>query len=422
MTVPAGNLWEETAAEPFDAPPLEGDLRVDLAIVGAGYTGCAAALAAAEQGASVAVLEARHVGHGGSGRNVGLVNAGLWLPPDEVERSMGGAPGARLIEALGQGPETVFDLIERHQIRCEARRKGTLHCAHKPAAMRDLERRAAQWQARGAPVELLDAPAAQARVGSRAVHGALLDRRAGTIQPLGYLRGLARVAVSLGAQLYESTPVSGLRRDGGQWVLDTPQGTVRAARVLVATNAYHLPVPGMARAQTSLVHFFQAATEPLENAEFLKGEEGCWDTALVMSSFRRDAAGRLIIGAMGLPERDSGLHLRWLQKKLAALFPDLAGQRLTGLWHGRIAMTRDHVPKLVRPGPGLYAIFGYSGRGIAPGTVMGLALGRGILSGDMSKVPLQAVETYRETLTTLRSAYYEAGARALHLIPPARGG
>ncbi|MDA7428970.1 FAD-binding oxidoreductase [Primorskyibacter aestuariivivens] len=417
MVIPAGNLWEETAAEAFDAPPLEGDLRVDIAIVGAGYTGCAAALAAADKGASVAVLEAETVGFGGSGRNVGLVNAGLWLPPDEVEGALGAGPGARLIEALGQGPETVFDLIERYQIRCEARRNGTLHCAHKPSAMRDLERRASQWQARGAPVEVLDAAAAQARVGSRAVHGALLDHRAGTIQPLAYVRGLARAAVSLGAQIFENTPVSGSRREGGQWVLETPNGRVSAARVLVATNAYHLPIPGMARAQTSLVHFFQAATDPLENTDILQGEEGCWDTALVMSSFRRDAAGRLIIGAMGLPERDGGLHLRWLQKKMTALFPDLGRQSLTGVWHGRIAMTRDHVPKLVRSGPGLYAIFGYSGRGIAPGTVMGLALGRGILSGDLSNAPLQAIETYGESFPKLRSAYYEAGARLMHLLP-----
>lgn len=417
MGIPAGNLWEETAAEAFTAPPLAGDLRVDLAIVGAGYTGCAAALAAAEKGASVAVLEAETIGFGGSGRNVGLVNAGLWLPPDDVERAMGAAPGARLIGALGQGPETVFDLIERYQIRCEARRKGTLHCAHKPSAMRDLEVRAAQWQARGAPVELLDAAAAQARVGSRAVHGALLDHRAGTIQPLAYVRGLARAAVSLGAQVYEKTPVSAFLREDGRWVLDTPKGRVSASRVLVATNAYHLPIPGMARAQTSLVHFFQAATEPVETADILPGEEGCWDTALVMSSFRRDTAGRLIIGAMGRPERDGGLHLRWLHRKLATLFPGLERQSLTGVWHGRIAMTRDHVPKLVRSGPGLYAIFGYSGRGIAPGTVMGLALGHGILSGDLSSAPLQAIETYGESFPKLRSACYEAGARLMHLLP-----
>ena len=100
--VPAGNLWEETVAEAFDAPPLDGDLRVDLAIVGAGYTGLSAALAATEKGASVAVLEAETVGFGGSGRNVGLVNAGLWLPPDAIEHRLGTERGSHLVTALFQ--------------------------------------------------------------------------------------------------------------------------------------------------------------------------------------------------------------------------------------------------------------------------------------------------------------------------------
>lgn len=416
MVIPAGNLWEETSAEVFSAPALTEDIRVDFAIVGAGYTGCAAAIAAREQGGSVAVLEANSVGFGGSGRNVGLVNAGLWLPPDDIEAAMGEARGARLIEALGQGPEVVFDLIERFQIKCEPQRKGTLHCAHKPRAMRDLSRRASQWQARGAPVRVLDADETRARLGSEAVHGALFDARAGTIQPLSYVRGLARVADNQGADLFENTPVLEIERRDGDWHLRTPTGMVRAARVLLATNAYHTPFDGIDRAATAYVNYFQAATQPIDTHDILPGREGCWDTGLVMSSVRRDAAGRLIIGAMGLPESGGSVHLRWIKRKLAALFPELAMEPLVGQWHGKIAMTADNMPKLVRSGTGLYAVFGYSGRGIAPGTVMGLALGRGILSGEMSNVPLQAIETYQEKITRLKTATIEAGARLMHLL------
>src|SRR6056297_2944921 len=155
-TEPA-SLWQDSAAERFTAPDLQGERSADLAIIGGGYTGLSAALSAAEQGAEVVLLEAAQVGHGGSGRNVGLVNAGLWLPPDAVGARLGEGPGEALNTTLAAAPDRVFDLIARHAIACEPQRAGTLHLAHAPSGLRDLRRRAEQAQARGAPVSLLDA-------------------------------------------------------------------------------------------------------------------------------------------------------------------------------------------------------------------------------------------------------------------------
>src|SRR3989338_7792329 len=126
------NLWRASSAEHFAAPALDHDLTVDLAVIGGGFTGLAAALEAARQGASVCVLEAETVGHGGSGRNVGLANAGLWLPPETVVVQMGATAGHRLITALAAAPARVFDLIAREGIACEPTRTGTLHPAHPP--------------------------------------------------------------------------------------------------------------------------------------------------------------------------------------------------------------------------------------------------------------------------------------------------
>lgn len=413
--IPPGNLWEATAQETFAAPALTGAFDADIAIVGGGFTGCAAALTAAEQGASVVLLEAARIGHGGSGRNVGLVNAGLWLPPDTVAARLGTEAGSRLNTALGQGPQRVFDLIARHGISCEPVQNCTLHCAHSARAMRALEQRHRQWQRRGAPVALLDATEARERTGSPAVHGALCDGRAGTIQPLAYARGLARRAQEAGALVRENSPVTRIERRKDRWRLATPKGQVTASRVLLATNAYHLPIAGAARARTSIVNFFQAATEPIDAPDVLPAGEGCWDTALIMTSFRRDASGRLILGAMGLPDRGGGPHLSWLERKLARLFPQLADQKFTGHWSGRIAMTESHLPQVVQSAPGLFAIFGYSGRGIAPGTVMGCALGGAMATGDYANLPLQIAGKYHESFCGLRSVFYEAGARFLHL-------
>ena len=113
-------LWERSAPPPPATAPLERDTEAEVAVVGAGYTGLSAALHLAEGGASVAVLEGAEIGFGGSGRNVGLVNAGMWVMPDDLPAALGETYGQRLLDLLGDAPSVVFDLIERHGIDCEA--------------------------------------------------------------------------------------------------------------------------------------------------------------------------------------------------------------------------------------------------------------------------------------------------------------
>ena len=150
------SLWDASAQEPEVQGELAGDISVDVAIVGGGFTGLSTALHCAEQGLSAHVLEAKHIGYGGSGRNVGLVNAGVWLPPKQVREKLGNTYGPRFVDTFGKGPGMVFDLIEKHQIRCEVTKTGTIHAAHAPSGFKDLQERHAEWQALGQPVDLLD--------------------------------------------------------------------------------------------------------------------------------------------------------------------------------------------------------------------------------------------------------------------------
>ena len=159
------SLWDLTADEENLTPRMDGDITTDLAIVGGGFTGLSTSLHAAERGIDCHVLEARQIGYGGSGRNVGLVNAGLWLPPQDVRAQLGEARGAALIRMLGDAPEYVMSLIERHQIRCEATRTGTIHAAHSPSGYEDLARRTEEWHRLGAPVDLLNADEAAQKIG-----------------------------------------------------------------------------------------------------------------------------------------------------------------------------------------------------------------------------------------------------------------
>lgn len=413
-------LWAQSSAEAVQAPPMSGDVGADLVVIGGGFTGVSAALHAAQAGAEVRLLEACEIGHGGSGRNVGLVNAGLWSPPDEIRAHMGQAAGDRLIAALAGAPELVFSLIGQHGIACEPVRAGTLHCAHSAAGMADLRRRFTQLRDSGAPVELLPRDDAVRRIGSEAYHGALFDPRAGTVQPLAYAQGLARAAGTAGAALHGQSPALRVRREAGLWHVDTPGGTVRAKALLLATNAYHFGCAGLPAPSYTPVHFFQLATAPLPEtlrAQILPGGEGGWDTGLIMTSFRMDAAGRLVIGAMGdLGHAGGGLHRGWAGRALARLFPALSGQALEQAWCGRIAMTADHLPKVVRPGEGALSVFGYSGRGIAPGTLFGRALAHALLSGDESGLPVPVRDTYGERFTGLRQAVFETGAVLRHLV------
>ena len=164
-------------------------------------------------------------------------------------------------------------------------------------------------------------------------------------------------------------------------------------------------------------HFFQLATAPLPDdlrQSLLSGGEGCWDTAMVMSAFRLDRAGRMIFGALGnLDGAGGALHRGWAARKLARLFPQLAGIPFEQEWTGRIAMTGSHLPRIERRGKTGISIFGYSGRGIAPGTLFGRAAANWVLgTGDL---PLPVGDLQTEPFAAPRSLYYETGATLTHL-------
>lgn len=420
---PESNLWRASAGEPITTAALSGDVSADLVVIGGGFTGCSAALEAARAGASVTLLEAKTIGHGGSGRNVGLVNAGLWLTPEQVLRATGETVGTGLLAKLGQGPQTVFDIIAREHIACAATRNGTLHLAHAPAGVKELENRFHQGKGIGAPLQLLDAKETARRTGSAGFYAALFDPRAGTLHPLAYVRGLALAAQRAGAKLYEASAVTSIVHRHDTWELAANGYKLRAKALLLATNAYSAAIGGAARPQYVQVSYSQFATAPLSKAQLgriLPGGEGCWDTALVMSSVRIDAAGRLILGSIGNAEGlGAKIHGNWARRKLRALYPELAQTAFDYRWAGSIAMTRDHVPKVVCFGPNALSVFGYSGRGIAPGTLFGKAAATALLNDTPEVLPLPPINSYCESFTQTRAASYELGATLAHAIRPA---
>lgn len=414
-------LWEQSAPPAPATAALRSGIDVDVAIVGAGFTGCSAAVHLAEGGASVAVLEAVEIGFGGSGRNSGLVNAGLWVMPDQLPAALGDVYGERVLDMLGNGPRLVFDLVDRHAIACELERNGTLHCAVGLKGVAEVKERERQWQARGAPVHVLDAAQTAEKLGTTAYLGSLLDLRAGTIQPLAYVRGLAAAAIKAGANIFTGSPVIAAAEDGARWQLKTPEGMVSARWVIVATNVYTSDVWPEIRSEITRMPYFNMATPPLSDnlrRSILPERQGAWDTRQVLNSFRFDQQGRLVFGSVGaLRGTGRAIHSDWGKRALAKLFPQLEGIGFESQWYGGIGMTNDHLPRFHKLGRNVISFSGYNGRGISPGTVFGKSLAQLALGAIGERdLPLPVTDVVPARTRAAWEAFYEVGAQAAHLV------
>ncbi|WP_298855801.1 FAD-binding oxidoreductase [uncultured Ruegeria sp.] len=414
------SLWDHSATPKIETLALQGDLDVDVLIIGGGFTGLSTALHLAEAGVNCAVLEGREVGHGGSGRNAGLVNPGVWLLPNEVEQELGKKDGGRLNMALSSSPDLVFSVIEEYQIACEAKRQGMLQAAHARSKVGWVKDRCQQMKALGLPVELVTGSDLQAMTGSQIYrHAAVFDPRAGTIQPMSYARGLARAALSQGARIFQNTPVQGLTANGNRWVAQTAQGKVSADQVIVATNAYtDRFLPDIAKA-TIPVFMFQAATGPLPD-EIANGispkRNGLFDTRKTMFSSRIDDAGRYIVCSAGRMTGGAwSLRTNWATRVRDRLFPQLRGQEWQFWWSGQMGFTDNHLPRVFQPALGLTVPIGYNGRGIGPGTVIGKACAELVQGGSITDFPLPLQQVRAESWRNVRAAYYELGTRLYNI-------
>jgi glycine/D-amino acid oxidase-like deaminating enzyme len=415
-------LWERTAPPPPPTEALAGDAVADVAIVGAGYTGLSTALHLAERGIDVAVLEAVEIGYGAAGRSTGLVNAGLWVMPSALKEVLGPVYGERLLVLLTYSPRTVFEIVDKYQIPCELKRAGTIHCGAGPKGAAEIGERARQWQERGVPVRVLDAEEMRAKTGTAVYPAGLLDPRAGTIQPLAYVRGLGRAAIEAGARVFTNSPVTDLARHRDAWRVRTPAGSVRAKWVVLATDAYTSRFVPELRGEQVALPFFHIATAPLTDnlrRTILPEGQGAWDTRTVLSGFRTDDAGRLIIGSVGaLRGTGHAIHRGWAQRRLRAMFPQLGEVRLEHEWYGRIGMTSDHLPRLHAPAGNMIALAGFNGRGIAPGTVFGREIARHVAGEVSLEEMFLPVSRWRfARLRQVQEAYYEVGAQVAHLPP-----
>lgn len=419
--------WAANAPPGPNLPRLDHDRRAQVAIVGGGYTGCIAALHLAERGVDVTLLEAKEIGWGGSGRNSGLVNAGLWLNPSKIVEHYGEDHGGNLIRGLDKAPQLVRTLIDRLGIDCDAGTKGIIKAAHAPAAIADCAETVRQWRNLGASIDLLDAGEMTRRTGSTRYAGGLIDHRSFTIEPLAYARGLARGAADAGANLFIGTPVERLEPAADGVRLVTPSGVVTADKVILATGAYdNTLVPGMKRGFVP-VGYFLFATDPVSHnlrGEILPGKQACYDTSPSLITLRYDKDYRLLVGNLGwLPSTTAG-HA-WARSVLRSTFPQLADMPFRRGWSGTLDFTDDHMPWLSRPMPNVYMVGGYNGRGIGPGAYWGAILADWVTGAPEDTLPIPVGPPPDIRFRALKGQFYANAFRAYRLRsllrpPPSR--
>jgi glycine/D-amino acid oxidase-like deaminating enzyme len=386
-------LWSATAPPAPPTPPLEASARADVCVIGAGYAGLSTALALAGRGVQTIVLEAREPGWGGSGRNGGQVIPGLKYDPDELEAMFGPERGPRLVDFAGGAADAVFDLIARHSLDVPHVRSGWIQGAHSQATVDLVKRRAGQWERRGADVSFLDKTETDRHLGTTQYLASWIDRRGGAVQPLAYTRALVRAAQAAGAVIRGESPASGLERRDGRWIVTTRGGArVTADRVVMCTNAYGGDLWPRLKQTVIAPNSYQIATVPLSDnvrKSILPFGQVSSDARRLLVYFRLDDQGRLIVGGRG-PLREPQGNADWahLEAMLPRLFPQAQGTPIAFRWCGRVAITRDFLPHLHAPAPGLLIDIGCMGRGIALQTAMGQAMAEYVATGNEAALPL----------------------------------
>jgi gamma-glutamylputrescine oxidase len=367
-SITAQSYYQSSANRRLSFPALRGDLAVDVAVVGGGFTGLSAALELAEAGYSVAVLEASHIGSGASGRNGGQICTGFSSGQAKLVRQLGVVDARRCFAIAEESKKLIEKRIEKYGIETGLQ-WGYLHCAAKPNQNEELKAWAEELAGLGCDgCSLLDKAELEEKLGTRLYHGAMREGRAGHFHTLNYCLGLADAAAKAGALLFEQSAVVEVNTGPAPFVR-TAHGKVSAKFLVLGGNAYLgktvKPLYGRIMPVTSFI----VTTEPLgENRArgLIRDNEAVADNNFILDYFRLTEDNRLLFGGGAnystLEPSDVGAFMK---QRMLKVFPQLSDVGISHAWGGYIAITSNRIPDCGWLSPTCVYAHGYSGQGVA---------------------------------------------------------
>lgn len=399
----AGCWWDETCDIP-DRPKLTEDQTCDVAIIGGGFTGISAALHLAEAGVSVSVLESRYVGWGASGRNGGFCClGGGMLENAALDKAFGRQGRDDWRQAEVAAIRLVEGLLARFDIDVDRHSNGETQVAHRARDFEGMRAEVGHYaDSYGIEARLTEKVDLATEGMNAGFEGAITIPIGFGLNPRKYITGLAAAAEAAGARIYHEAPVAEIARQGDGFALSTPQGTVRASKVIVATNGYSSEdLPGWFAGRYMPTQSSIIVTRPMTQSEL--GAQGwtsgqaSYDTRHLLHYFRLMPDNRMLFGVRGGLMATPGSDVRATKRARVdfdAMFPAWSGVETSNAWSGMVCIARDRMPFVgqVPDSPGLFASLCYHGNGVAMASYCGALLAGVVQDKEPKSVYPQAVQ------------------------------
>ena len=398
MPIKEHNYWLTTLAAPPSVParPLPG--IVDVAVIGAGFTGLSAARTLAQRGATVAVLEAETIGWGASSRNGGMVLTGLKLGVNKLISMYGRERTQRMYAASLASMDCVEEIVRQENIDCDFSRCGHLEVACKQKHFDDYARQV-EVIARefNHPLRVVPRSELQSEIGSTIYYGGMVDEVSAGLNPARYVAGLARAAVKAGVLISEGTRVEKIERQRPQgWQLITSRGNLQARDVFVGTSGYTGAATPALRKKIIPIGSYIITTEALPDAlarELSPRNRMIYDSKNYLYYYRLTPDNRMLFGgrAAFFPETVDSIRksAEILRLGMIDVYPQLRDVRVEYVWGGTLDFAFDIMPHAGLM-DGIYYAVGYAGHGVAMATWQGQKMAE-LIAGDKPENPFVGI-------------------------------